>query len=57
MKRKETAPRGSVEERDMLERIIDKDRPAKRHDIQSRVYGGDTSSSNSSICRGSKDEV
>jgi hypothetical protein len=42
MKRKETTPRGSVEECVLPERSTYEDRPTKRCDIESRVSNGDT---------------
>jgi hypothetical protein len=56
MKRKETAPGGSVEECVVPERSADEDRLVKRHDIESRVSIEDTNSS-SSINRGLRDKV
>jgi hypothetical protein len=57
MKRKETAPGGSVEECVVPEWSTGEDRPTKRHNVESRVSSGDTSSSSSSSPRGPGDEV
>jgi hypothetical protein len=54
MKRKGTAPGGSVEEYVVPEWSTDEDRPVKRHGIEDRVFNGDT---NSDISKSLGDEV